>query len=392
MVAASSIPFTDAPLVPLGASDVQAAIDAIKEQGITPFEAAIFGSGVDGNVTVNSAVNLARDMYYNHLTLTTTSCFLTTLGYITSALILEFDSGANAVAAGALRRANPTSIVGGQGGNGSGGIGGTAAAALAAGSVGGGSIGGTRTANSGDGSSTGGGIGQNGQSVTAVAGAYYAGGRGGDGGFGGNLTRRGSGGTGAAIALSFYPVELKPNFLRRLSMIYGGSGGGQGGGGGGNGATGEGCGGGAGGGGSGVMPIFAKRLIVGAGTPASCITAIGGVGGAGGTTSNNNCNGGAGGGGGGGFIFLVVGSSTGSVSAGINASGGAGGTGGGGSLGASTDNGYGGNGGYGGRIIYYHFVNGLTYDLGPHAGSSGSAPVGSAGGVGGAGGITTLTL
>lgn len=352
---------------------------------------AIFGSGVDGNVTISSGTTtLTRDMYYNNLTISGTGR-LSTAGFkIFIAGTLDLTNAP----AGAIYNS------GGSGGNGvngtsSGGAAGAAGSAVPSGVVGGGATGV---------------IGRTGVNGSAVglagnAGALSAtpanGGTAGAGGAGANGSGGGGSG-GAAGAAGTAPTNfLISRYVEDLikngtGTIGGGSSGGSGGsGGGGSSSTSASGGSGGSGSGGGVIYVLAKNISRGSSTAVGAIQAKGGSGGnAGNSTGVSSSAGGSGGGGGGGggWIYLVTSSLSGTTATNaIDASGGNGGNGGNGGSGTSSGaaGGNGGGGGGGGRITYINVSSGAITESAGSAGTSGStgsAASGTTGGSGGAGG------
>jgi hypothetical protein len=246
----------------------------------------IFGDGSDGDVTVTGGTTtLARDMFYNNLTVAA-SGILETAGY----RVFVAGTFSNA---GIVRNSGTGGSGTAQAGN----------AGAPAGTLGGGADGGN-----GGNTNTVGSNGGTGASNTQL------GGKGGDGGTS-SVPR--AGGTAAASSRPaatvggsvYYQDFYRGTFLRDLSYVK--STGGNGGGGGGGGTGGPGSGGGGGGG----IVMIACATISGAGA----IRANGGDGNdAGGSSAA------CGGGGGGGFVFVIYGTSTWSGT--ITASAGAGGS------------------------------------------------------------------
>ena len=280
---------------------------------------SLYGSGVDGDVTISVNTTLARDMYYNNLT-------------VNSGVTLN-TNGFKVYVRSTLTNDGTIGTVGNNGTNGvsfgSAGVGGAATNfSLALNSIDifiNGSPAGT---NGGLGSST------NGASSGAVTyNAVYLGGKGGVGGQGGTGPG-GTRGSGGAINTTFNGIDAK-RYINALTESFmmglvfpassvSGTGGGAGAGGGAG--TGGGSGGGGGSGCKGVN-IHAFQMI-----NTGTIRAIGGNGGNGSAPTGANAGGGAGGGGGGGgFMYLIYGSlaNTGTITV-------AGGTGGTGAAGVGT--------------------------------------------------------
>lgn len=270
-----------------------------------------FGDGSDGDVTVSSNDTLARDMYYQNLTINT-GITLNMAGY------RVFVKGVlNLAGTGKLQAALPgAGGNGGTGGPGPGGTtrgaGGTAGTAAAAGTL--------LASTAGVAGSLGGGINPTNASVAGVAGnnvtnsinntsggAGSAGGNGGNGAFsnGNNGSAGGAAGTATRGTSTRDPVFLDIGYSMvsgtwtAITCIGGSSSGGGGGGGGGFSAGdnhGGPGGGGGGSGGEGGKFFVAARVITGSGT----IESIGGAGGNGGTGGQGGAGAGGGGGGGGG--------------------------------------------------------------------------------------------
>ena len=272
-----------------------------------------FGTGADGDVTISSNTSLARDMYYNNLTIAA-GFTLNPAGYrifVKNILTIQ--------ATGAIDR---TGNAGAQSNAGGGSTNGAAAAAggtaLAAGTIEGGIAGaaGGAGSNGGNSGSSNGGGGTQAPAISNTIGTVGA--PGGNGGKGQQQAGTvGNGGTGAIAgtitAAKEFPYVYSVAFrlatwltsttFTRLFSSQGGSGGGGGSGGAGNGSTGGGGGAGGGGGGSGGIIAIYARYIVNAGT----ISAIGGAGGAGGNGAGaGGATGGGGGGGGGGSGGIIV--------------------------------------------------------------------------------------
>jgi hypothetical protein len=241
-----------------------------------------YGDGSDLNVVVNTTITLARDQYYNNLTINS-SGIINTAGY------RIFVAGVLTMRPGAIIQNNGNS-----------GVGVTAGSALLSTVLGGSAQGG------------------NGATFPVVAGTNGSGntdGHGGAGGAGGGA----SGGTGGINAINilttgaFYfgawPLQIKGSTIAGNVYWFGGAGGG-----GGEAVTVTGGGGGSGGG---IIFVSARAIVASAG---SFIRALGGNGG--------NGNGGAGGGGGGGGVIIVyTAGSPARINWTVDVSGGIGGTG-----------------------------------------------------------------
>lgn len=335
-----------------------------------------FGDGSDGNVVVSSGIVLARDMYYNNLTLIA-GANINTLGFrIFVKGILDITAApasaivrSNGAANGSLGAFNGLGGSGGSGGLGT-------------------------TASAGESGVTGGAGGTvNGTNGTTVSNTQCICGTGGASGKGGNGSSTGVPTIGRPLnLLTFTPVPRylsnSPSIIPQTGTqkaITAGQAGSSGSGGGGDG--GSGAGGGGSGAGQGGIFIFANTVKRGSNTAASCIKAPGGNGGNGGTTVTGSKGGGGGGGGGsGGWIYLVAGSIIGSIAVNaLDVSGGNGGNGGNG-----TGTGTGGDGGQGGGGGLIHIFNlsipSLSISVGNVAGGTvGTAAVATTGGFGGPG-------
>jgi hypothetical protein len=324
-------------------------------------EPIYFGDGSDGDVTINSATTLTRDMYYNNLTITSGGT-IRTQGYrvhvagildITAAPISSFTH-------------NTVTGVAQAGGNASGATPGTAGATSDAGAINAasGAAGGSGVSNSPSPGSTGGS-----QAITTSVFPYgvYSGAVGGAGsaGTGGG----GAGGTQTLPTLTFGArrawIDWTPLAAGKLLTSAGGAGGGGGGG-----STG-GTSGAGGGGGAGCygLTIYANTINRGAGTATSFINMIGGAGGNG-AAGTSAGHGGGGGGGQGGFVYIVYGQLTGtSKAAAIKTTGGTGGNAGGSATGGA--------GGSSGAILLVNLGSGTISYTAPVAGTTpGSGPTG----------------
>lgn len=275
----------------------------------------IYGSGVDGDVTISINTTLVRDMYYNNLTVNL-GVVLNTNGYKVYVKGTLTNNGTIGTAGN--NGANGTSSAAPGGGGAATQI--TAAINTTNGEI---FINGGPAGNAGGAGTT-----TNGASSAAIAAAsIYLGGLGGRGGLGGSGSA-GSPGNGGLVSSTYNGIDGKryinamtESFWLGMYFPFGsisGSGGGAGAGGGAG--TGGGSG---GGGGSGVRGVNIHALnFVNTGT----VRAIGGNGGNGSAPTGLNAGGGAGGGGGGGgFMYLVYGTLTNSGT--ITVAGGTGGTG-----------------------------------------------------------------
>lgn len=322
----------------------------------------LFGSGIDGNVTITCNTTLTEIKFYNNLTVnackTLTTNFQPALIYVRNLLTV-----------------NGTLEVNGDGS--SGGAGGVRSGGAGGGPVGTpGNPGGAGVAGSPGTAGTGGGAGGGGGASTgAIGGGGGNGGGGGSGGTGGpaGTASGGPAGAGGTISRTFYSVmEYLSKDTRATAYGAGGGGGASGSSGGGGGAGGPinppgnngsgGAGGastgGAGGAGGGTLVLLAKNVVIGCGGSISANGNAGTIGGTAGPGASGNPWGGNnfnyGGGGGGG------------------AGGGAGGGGGGG----------------GGALIFVYktFTNNGTLSVaGGTGGTGGPAAGGSAGGGGASG-------
>lgn len=237
----------------------------------------IYGDGSDGDVTISADTSLARDMYYNNLTVDSTKI-------LTGSSFRIFVK--NTLTNNGFIRNN-----GGAGGTGGAASGGTA---------------GTKVSSQFLGESKSGGTGGT-PGAAGTASSNSIGGSGGNGGLGngGVPQAGGAGGTATALAAiaggyrhGITALELRSiNGSSTIVLFQGGAGGG----GGGDDTT-TGAGGGGGGGGGGLM-VVAARIIVNSGT-ISC------NGGNGGDAYQSAGNAGGGGGGGGGGLVMIYNSLT----------------------------------------------------------------------------------
>jgi hypothetical protein len=329
-----------------------------------------FGDGRDGVVVVNSAITLARDMYYVDLSIVAGGS-INTAGYkifVSGTLDLSA-APADAIVRAGLKATNKVNNSNNAGGG---------AGVLTSQTCGGSQAGGNGAA---------------GEvvplpPVAPVSNSPGNGGIGGAGGAGGGDGVDPGGSSVSPITPTALPFRrFAQDIVRGSTLILGGAGGCGGGGG----VIGGGGGGGSGGG---VVFISAHTIIRGAGTAVACISVRGGDGANGSTqTSGNRGGGGAGGGGGGGWIYLCYAYLTGAVGTDIlDASGGMGGNGGSGfGTGFGAD---GGDGAAGGRFTIINLTTGVLIEIDETliAGSPGSVGVGLVGGTGGAGHITRASL
>lgn len=345
--------------------------------------AAMFGTGSDGNVTISGTVTLTRDMNYNNLTIVAGGSLRPAGFRIYVANTLDITAapgggiqttqagGSNAIAAaGGLYTVPGIAPLAGVTGSGIGG----------AGQTGAGSVGVANTAaavNVGNGGRTG---------------------AGGTGGAGGS-----AGGAGAVQGkpsfnpsgnmIAFPTPNVGPffdnvsnagqSFVQNVWPSYSAGGGGGGGG--------DGVNAGGGGGASATPPygvaIYAATIARGANVATFVINGSASKGGNGAVSAGGNAAGGGGGGGvGGTAVYIVAGQMTGNtITNGVDVSGGNGGDGGNG-----TGTGVGGNGGDGGGCGSVQIVvlapPSYTQSTGFNtAGAAGNAGSGTTGGTGGAG-------
>lgn len=276
------------------------------------------GDGSDGDVTISSPTTLARDMYYNNLTVTST---LTTGGFII------FVKG-TLNGAGTIQAADGNAgTAGGAGGGVNGGTAGVGGAASTTGrfktNVGGAGA-------SGQGAGGGGGVGTAGGSGNLGT----SGGAGGGGGNSGNNGNGFAGGAAGSVSLNtkigitrfntIYGLEIPlTGILAHYKPSSGGGGGGSAGSGGAGGGT-AGSSGGSGGGGASGGLVY---IVCGTWAGTFIIKTIGGAGGNGGASSGGyQSPGGPGGGGGGGGGCAVIVYATKTWAGSYNLVGGTGGT------------------------------------------------------------------
>lgn len=341
----------------------------------TPLMQQYFGDGSDGNVTISSSITLARDTYYNNLTIAT-GASLKPGGYRIFVLgILDITSA-------------PAGAVVASGGNGaagqaagSGGAGGAQAA------VGGGALPTVPNPTTGGNGGVTTGVAAGGNLQSYVLGGGAVGGGNGGTGSTGNTGGGGSGTTHVTGAITYRRWTdnvISRNTTGLAQATYASQTPRAGGGGGGNG-TNSGGGGGGSGGPPGPIWISAFTINRGGGTAAGVFQAIGGNGGAGGTPVAASCAGGGGGSGsGGGWVWIAYNSLTGSTATNcIDVSGGAGGNGGTSVTGAGTPA-TGGGSGDSGAVTLVNLGAGTASYTGPVNGVSGSAGSGLTGGAGAA--------
>ncbi len=267
----------------------------------------LFGDGSDGDVTISSNTSLARDMYYNNLTVASTFT-LSTAGYRIFVKGILSNSGTIA------NNGNNGSAgsAGSAGAGGSGGTGGASPAAITVPAGQSGSTGGVGGASNAQGLA-----GTNGSAQTNSIGV--AGGTGGVGGTAtgnGTVTSFGAGVVGVltSSSSSVRDVTTAINLQNITGVFKLGTGGTGGSGGSASSATGNASAGGAGGGGgTGGMVFIVSKSISGAGA----VNAIGGNGGnggngnsSGGSGNSGQGGGGTGAGGAGGIILIVTNTAT----------------------------------------------------------------------------------
>jgi hypothetical protein len=404
--------FTGTPTAPTaatGTNTTQIATTAFVQSAaiLSANQISIFGDGSNGAGTITGAISLTEDTYYTDLTISGAGA-IDLAGYrlfVNGTLDLS-NAGSNAISNNGYVGASSTGAIGASNGSagtfGRGGYGVTTSGYYSGGS------GGNVLYRGGNG-----GTGASANTNNAVAGSQTAqaaspvtGGAGGSGGEGGDSTigTGAVGGAGQAIAAGTFVVRtFVPNlaFLSRTtqnttgtiatSQAVGGRHGG-GGGGGGSSAVASGGGGGAGGGGGGNTIVYARNIIVGAGTASDAIASRGGNGGSGfSVTFNNTAGSGGAGAGGGGYVYLVYGTITGGSFTFVSANGGTGGNGGNG-LGTGTG-GQGGQGGSGGRITAICLGNNTITQVNGtgNSGAIPAIPTTTAGSAGGAGGTCTFS-
>lgn len=352
------------------------------------FNLLAFGAGSDGNVTINGAVNLQRDMFYNNLTLLPGAALNTRGNRIFVAGTLDLTAApAGAIQNNASNGSNSIGVgvtaVGGTGPNAS--VGATDASQT-----------GVTGAGVGNGTSTG--APRSGVSVTtALTTTPVNGGAAGVAPAGGAGSSGGSGSPASSSVQSFgwtpaFPVLATQSVANLFGAgIVGGMGGGAGGSGGGDGTNPGGTSGG-GGGGGGIL-FIAARFVKRTGGAVLMIQAAGGNGGAGSAAAAGN-TGGAGGssGGGGGWVVFMVGQflDTTPVAAAIGVGGGAGAAGS-----NAHGTGLGGDGagsGQGGTVTIINLAAGtIQTTLGP-ASMAGTAHAGATGGAGAAANTAQIAL
>lgn len=379
----------------------------MERPAFNPVADPLFGTGVDGTVTISSGTTLlTRDTCYQNLTISGTGQIATNGFRIYVSGTLDISAAPTAAIIGSKTNSvNSTGATPGAAWYGTGQTGYTSTGNICSSVQNGGGLGGTG----------GTGVGGAGTANLGITGGIVLGGSGGSGGVGGASTSA-AGAVGATAAIGtngFQYFPMPPKMFNIFSNYYGticygvcsqgGSGGSAGGGDGTNA-------GGAGGTASGVsMPIaiFAKNIQRGNNTTASIIqsrSTVGINGGNGGNGAGGNAGGGGGAGGaGGGFVYILVQNLLGeTIPNCIDVSGQNGGTGGNG-----VGTGKGGTGGTGGAAGGVQILNlgrsSFTYNT-PNGGlSTGLNTAGTnstaattatttAGTAGGAGAVLTVNL
>lgn len=335
-----------------------------------------FGDGSDGDIVVTGTMNLTKSLHANNLTISGAGKIVAN-GYRIlvkgtldlsnagiDAITAKGNDGINSVASTAA--AAPTVQAAQVLGVGTAGTVGSAGTIATLGVVG--------TAPTAAASSNGG---ANGATGAAGAGSSAA------------------GGPAGAQVVPTLPMEIHRftfDFIRGAVLMQGGVGGRGGSNGGGDGTLRAQQGPGSGGNGGGILGIWAKNIIRGAGTSSKAISAYGGNGGANlGVPAGNAGAASGASGAGGGWIAVFYETLIGTPVTGLlDASGGAGGAGG--TAAGTGIGGAGSNGGNGGAIFAIKTLDGSSNIVLGSAGSAGSAASGNIGGVGGGGGACSLTL
>lgn len=407
--------FTGIPTAPTAASGTnttQIATTAFVQTAVEQSSSlvGIFGDGGSGNATITGSISLTNDAYYNDLTISGAgSIFLNGFRLFVKGTLDISNAGALAIYNNGFAGDDAVSV--GAGNN-------TASGTLGRGGYGvttsgwhSGATGSNVPYRGGNG-----GAGASANTNNAAAGLQspastqaVAGGFGGSGGKGGN-SAVGSGALGGAgqttsaspsviYARTFVPDLGRIQTIRQstaaTTTTTTSSAGAYHGGGGGGAASSTASlagGGGAGGGGGGNTIVYARQIIVGAGTNAEAIASRGGRGGnVTYTPAANVAGAGGAGGGGGGYIYLVYGTITGGSYTFASANGGVGGNGGNGN--GTGLGGQGGTGGSGGRITAISLgYNTITVvDGTTNLGTTPAIPVTTTGSAGGAGGTCTFS-
>lgn len=357
---------------------------------LTSQDLQFFGDGTDGNVTITTGTTvLARDMFYNNLTLSGTGK-ISLNGYrLHVAGILDLSAApadcilAKYTAAGISDGTSASTSNPGDPANAF-----TRGWLVQNGTAGGGAQGQLTNGISGNPAYP---YQPSGEAVSSGLGSQSN----------GIVGASGAGGTGTAstaTAANPYTIDAR-KYLHRLRIDYfrepmkaAPSIGGSGGNGGGGDGTNRGGGGGGGGNGGGFAAVYARTINRSASTGARAINADGGNGGNGGTPTAGNAGGGSGGGaGGGGVIYLVYRFLTGAASTNtLSASGGLPGLSG---NGVGTGTGANGTAGSdGGTITTIDLTTGTLTFVSGTTPTAGGAASGTTAGTGGASGSTTLSL
>ena len=323
-----------------------------------------FGTGFDGDVTINTTVSLTQNVDYRNLSFGPGGLIATNGWRVRVSGVCDMS---NTVASAIVADGAP----GGAGA--AGGAGGVTLALPQGNTVGAGQAG---AAGGAGGTASG----SNGNSPSGIfrncnGGATEFSGAGGQGsgGFGG--AGRISSGISGFTRFGIEPL-IRNDTTDQVAVHQRGGGGGSGGAGGGGDGT-AGGGGGAGGNGAGVLDLAFAVLKASSSSYAGSISAYGGTGGAGGSpAAGNRGSGGGGSGGGGGYCHLVVGTLIGSKTGLIHCHGGAGGNAG--AKSGTGTNGEGGAGGAGGNIHIIKLGSGTLVEVlgnpsGPPSGVSGGA-------------------
>lgn len=407
--------FTGIPTAPTAASGTnttQIATTAFVQTAVQQSSSlvGVFGDGGSGNATITGSIALTNDAYYNDLTISGAgSIFLNGFRLFVRGVLDISNAGALAIHNNGFAGDDSVSV--GAGVN-------TAGGTLGRGGYGQ-TTSGWHSGATGSNVAYRGGNGGTGASINtnnAVAGLQspastqaVAGGFGGSGGKGGN-SAVGSGALGGAgqttsaspsiiYVRTFVPDLGRVQTIRQsttaITTVTTPAAGAYHGGGGGGAASSTvsiAGGGGAGGGGGGITIVYARQIVVGAGTNAEAIAARGGRGGnVTYSPAANVAGGGGAGGGGGGYIYLVYGTITGGSYTFASANGGVGGNGGNGN--GVGLGGQGGQGGSGGRITAISLgSNTITVvDGTANLGTIPAIPVTTTGSAGGAGGTCTFS-
>lgn len=335
--------------------------------GVTPVAPFVFGSGTDGNLSVSSGNTvLARDMYYQNLTVSGTATInlngwrifvagTLDISGAPSSAFYHLNNGTKGIGSGSTPGSAGNQFLVATGGGGGAGGGGAVAGGTGGASISPGSYAYSNAVASGGGP---------GGAGTPVLG--HAGGAG------------GTGGTPTAFMRPFSYRDCLCAQSASMGLVQVGYGGAGGGGGGGDTVNAGGSGGG-GGAGGGTVYVMANIIARGSSVTANIFDVRGAIGQAGTHPTTGNGGGGGGGAGGqGGIIYLGYATLTGSaITNALNATGGLAGNG---ALAIGTGvNGTGGQGGTGGDIVLFDFTAGTTTVT---QGGVGGAASGTTGGTG----------